>query len=520
VGKLHIHWRRWILAAAVVAVVWLYAYLVLRASWVSDDSIITLRTVDNFLHGYGLRWNVGERVQTYTHPLWLLWLIMAGWVSKADLVKVLFVSGWLMSGTVMVILVWKFRQRPYALLLGVTILALSKAYIDFSTSGLENPLSHLLAILFFLTALDCRGEKRLPLLFLLGGLAAVNRLDMILLYAPFLVYEIWITGWRKVWRPALVGLFPLIAWLIFSVVYYGFPLPNTAYAKLGAGIPQMTFLRMGWQYVQNSLLWGPITLTSVVFAGGLACLHKDKRYRWFMLGVLLYILLVVRDGGDFMSGRFFTTGLLLSVLVIIETLPRLTWRSALISLGIVVLLGAGVGERSPIFQPITKSQTPIWDGNHIADEGRFYCAYTCWQNLDNMKNFEWAKEGIAAAKSGISPQISGFIGMWGYYAGPAIDIIDYLGLGDPLMARLPMENNANWGHGHFPRYIPLGYVETVQLGVNTISEPCVNQAYTKLATVTAGPILSRERWKNILYLNSPWGMQSIESCRPAPKVNR
>src|SRR5512138_1134627 len=43
-----------------------------RTAWVCDDAYITFRTIDNFVHGYGLRWNVDERVQAFTHPLWLL----------------------------------------------------------------------------------------------------------------------------------------------------------------------------------------------------------------------------------------------------------------------------------------------------------------------------------------------------------------------------------------------------------------------------------------------------------------
>ena len=41
-------------------------------AWVADDASITFRVVDNLLGGYGLRWNVDERVEVATHPLWLL----------------------------------------------------------------------------------------------------------------------------------------------------------------------------------------------------------------------------------------------------------------------------------------------------------------------------------------------------------------------------------------------------------------------------------------------------------------
>jgi len=48
--------------------------VVARTAWMSDDAFITLRTVDNFVNGYGLTWNVGERVQAYTHPGWMFFL--------------------------------------------------------------------------------------------------------------------------------------------------------------------------------------------------------------------------------------------------------------------------------------------------------------------------------------------------------------------------------------------------------------------------------------------------------------
>ena len=48
-----------------------FTVIVLRSAWLSDDAYITFRTVDNFINGYGLRWNIAERVQSYTNPLWM-----------------------------------------------------------------------------------------------------------------------------------------------------------------------------------------------------------------------------------------------------------------------------------------------------------------------------------------------------------------------------------------------------------------------------------------------------------------
>ena len=49
----------------------LFTIVLVRNAWMSDDAYITFRTVDNFVHGYGLTWNITERVETYSNPLWM-----------------------------------------------------------------------------------------------------------------------------------------------------------------------------------------------------------------------------------------------------------------------------------------------------------------------------------------------------------------------------------------------------------------------------------------------------------------
>ena len=51
-----------------------FALILLRTAWVGDDAYIAFRTVDNLVNGYGLTWNVDERVQAFTCPLWVILL--------------------------------------------------------------------------------------------------------------------------------------------------------------------------------------------------------------------------------------------------------------------------------------------------------------------------------------------------------------------------------------------------------------------------------------------------------------
>ena len=57
--------------------------LILRTAWVSDDAYLTLRSLEHAASGFGVRWNVADRVQVYDHPLWLL-LLLAGRLVSAE----------------------------------------------------------------------------------------------------------------------------------------------------------------------------------------------------------------------------------------------------------------------------------------------------------------------------------------------------------------------------------------------------------------------------------------------------
>jgi arabinofuranosyltransferase len=89
--------------------------------------------------------------------------------------------------------------------------------------------------------------------------------------------------------------------------------------------------------------------------------------------------------------------------------------------------------------------------------------------------------------------------MYGYFAGPLVHIIDPLGLGDPLMARLPVKDN--WRIGHFVREVPEGYTDTVRSGKNALTDPAIGLLYEKVKRITQDPLWSRRRWRAIWSLN-------------------
>ena len=59
------------------------AIVVVRSAWLNDDAYFSARTLDNWGNGYGLTWNVDERVQAYTHPLWLFLIAAPFFISHS-----------------------------------------------------------------------------------------------------------------------------------------------------------------------------------------------------------------------------------------------------------------------------------------------------------------------------------------------------------------------------------------------------------------------------------------------------
>ncbi|HEY7575694.1 MAG TPA: hypothetical protein VIB08_11055, partial [Thermoanaerobaculia bacterium] len=84
------------------------------------------------------------------------------------------------------------------------------------------------------------------------------------------------------------------------------------------------------------------------------------------------------------------------------------------------------------------------------------------------------------------------IGYFAYAAGPEKIVVDYCGLGDPLLARLPACNVSSpdfWKSGHFYRLPPDGYLESLASGQNRIQNPAVRAYYDALLRVVRGPDL-------------------------------
>ncbi len=505
--------RRWIFAAGAATVV--MGGLIVKNAWISDDAFITFRTVDNALAGYGLVYNVGERVQSYTHPLWMMLLV---------LLKALFGELYYATIGLSVLLslaafgmVIQSTSGSRQVLLTAIALTSSKAFMDYTTSGLENPLTYLLMGLYIVRAPGPSPKpKSLFIASLIGSLAALNRLDTLLMTLPLLAYLGWTNRSMRSFTAILLGQLPLLLWTLFSLVYYGAPVANTVYAKLDTGVPTAILLAQGTAYFAEVLRHDPATLFTIFFGVGLGIFTRRGTNVFLSLGIALYLFYIIYVGGDFMAGRFLSAPLLATVALTARHSRK--WRAPYVGVACTSLLvlslpsvhgnllsGPRYGEvplvETEQFGPLPLS---LIDESGISDERGFYYPATGLLRPDGgaFPSHQWARWGKEKRSGGSEVVVGYAIGMFGYYAGPQIHVIDTNALNDFLLARLPVPRGDIPRIGHFARELPSGYYETVLTGENQIKDPSLAEFYNAVRLVTQAPLFSEGR------INAIWKMNT------------
>lgn len=477
------------LAAALSAA---FAILVLFSAWLCDDAYVVFRVVENAWLGHGLRWNIAERVQAYTCPLWTLLLLPLRALIGHGPTAALF--GNALCAAFLVAAFWKrLREDPSRLVLLLAALCGSKAVVEFSTSGLENALGALLVALFAFSAPGEHPTRNALVSHLaLAGLAVVHRLDHALLVGPAALLAL-LRAQRADRLPALLAgaLFPLL-WEGFAVLYYGDIVPNTAHAKLGVDGKRGILLDAGFAYVAH--LWRHDVLTALAFLTALpGLLFGPLERRVIFASALAYASWVVWIGGDFMGGRFFVSPFVLVLAAwTIGPLPLPALArpaAATVWVGIAAALPHSGFRASP---------QDRWDGSKevtgTIDERLYY-----YQNEGLLSPSRIRRRPGPDGRS-FHVAMTGMIGVAGYEAGPTMHLLDPIGLSDPLIARMPPQDPSLFGFrpGHILRATPVGYIESLQSGRNQIPSPPLARLWDDLVLVTRAPLLSEGRFGAIL----------------------
>jgi arabinofuranosyltransferase len=490
--------------------------VLLGSAWLCDDAFITFRTVKNALAGQGLTWNPDERVQAYTHPAWMLLSLLACSVSGECFFSVLAVAACLTFATVLW-LVYRLREQPLMAAALIVALSSSLAFVEYAVCGLENPLLFCLLALFAGLIARPAAEQRLAFVGLIASGILLSRSDAGLIVGPCCI-ELLLRRrdrWRAC-RELFLGLGPVFAWELFSLVYYGSFVPNTAIAKLNVDVPTEQLLGHGAAYLVDSLRRDPISLIVTLASVSLLLRSRERRNNAVVAGILLYVGYLLRIGGDFMSGRFVGSLLIWALAAVVyggrfAALSRASQRGLLCALCAYGVLwprspwhvdlahGAGLGF-SELVLP-----------NGIADERAYYYPST------GLLPVLLARREIAARKLPLPPFPSALrgmkfarqsglvteqsmVGFFGYFVGEKY-VVDRWALTDPFLARLPFRSTAGFRPGHYPRELPDGYLASLKTGRNRLTDPKLARLYDNVRAVVRGPLFTRKRWQAIRCLN-------------------
>ncbi|MFO1078083.1 MAG: hypothetical protein U1E73_10225 [Planctomycetota bacterium] len=470
----------------------------LAAAWISDDGLVTLRTVENLAAGDGFRWNLAERTQTATHPLWILVAAAARWLSGE-----LYATVIALSLACSVFAAWRIarRARTVATALAVVPIAMlcSRTFVDFATGGLENPLVYALAALFVDAWFDddAPRARRLRRLATLGGLLVLARIDLVLLFAPCVLAAARGLRWREIVVALVPGTALLLAWAAFALVYFGTVVPTPGYGKaLALDVPALELLRQGGRYLVDLGWRDPAAALALAALLVLAAARRTALWLAPAAGLVLQTAYTLRVGGDFMAGRFFSAALVFALAVLARGLAR----APAIAFAAACVGGTLLAPGRPPWLDVAPPQAATLAHDGIGDERAFWAGHLAlWSGTRDWPAYgAFTAPLVAAGRT--RPMVGLFhaVGDPGMRAGPLVHVVEPF-ICDPLLTRLPIADPQHWRVGHYKRRIPEGYLETLATGENRLHHAGLARYYETLRTVLRAPLFAPARlaamWK-------------------------
>lgn len=404
-----------------------------------DDAYIFFRYAEHWIQGHGPVWNVGERVEGYSSPLWLAVVTVAGrcFGTFEPAVHVISIAFGVAALGALFLLTASMTRSAWAGLAAALLLASDRTYALWSTSGMETRLFSLLLVVSAL--LVRRGSS--------GRLSSIERwlpgpvLALLCLARPegalfagfFVLFLILrrrsVPFDRRIWISLGTGGAALAAHLFFRRLYYGDFLPNTFYAKVPGLDPSS-----GTAYLTDFARSFPL-ISLAAALGLLAHLGLAVVRRRWTFGSLLavttvaYLAYVVAIGGGFMEFRFLDPVITLTVVLFVTALWTVhrtsRHRLAPILTATVVILLATVGLNHGM---------QFEDRDHmVMNRSEMWHESTrVWSMIGrSFGRFARPEESLATTAAGAIPYFS------------KLRALDQFGLNDAVIAHAPpFEDNA------------------------------------------------------------------------------
>jgi arabinofuranosyltransferase len=295
--------------------------------WVDEDAFINFRVIHNLLAGHGPVFNVGERVEVDSDPLWMFTLALVHAVlpfASLEWTSVVLglacTAGGFFSGGVAVARLGARHGEGTVFPIGLLMVSVVAGVWEFMTSGLEMSMVFLWLGCSFLLLVRVATRRRGSLgAAVVVGLGTLIRPELGLSSVVFICAIVvlvtsptWAGRMGRVRRSLVVVASALalpVAYQVFRMGYYALLVPSTGLAKAAGSswwTQGSTYL---WNFVAPYALWLPLGLGAVIVG--------VRMVRWWgsgdRTGVLLLatpllvglvdLLYVVEVGGDYMHAR-------------------------------------------------------------------------------------------------------------------------------------------------------------------------------------------------------------------------
>jgi arabinofuranosyltransferase len=492
--------RWWPLVVPLIIVLigaWLYR-------WVDEDAFINFRLIDNLLAGHGLVFNVGERVEVDSDPLWIFSLtalhevlpfIALEWLSVL-LGLVCTAAGFVTGGRGIQQLAHS-RGESTVFPLGLLMVSVVAGVWEFATSGLEMSMVFLWlgSSFLLLVRVEARRRRAWPAAVVMG-LGPLIRPELALGSIVFVVVLLvvvvapgWVRTGRRILRCGLVLAASLalpVAFQLFRMGYYALVVPNTGLAKAGGSAWWSQGLTYLWNFMAPYTLWLPLLLAApFVVLPARAWWRRGDRMGVVLLATpivvgLADVLYVVHVGGDYMHARLLLPGFFALCLPIFVSARQARSLLVIPLVGITVWAAVSAGWLRYVPPPVT-SLNP--QAVFISNERNSWISATRQAHPITAADYRLALSGSAGAllnrlahrvprghqqllvitnpfapikPAGVVPARSALpftlsvnvpaIGVIGYLAGPDVYIFDSYSLANPIGSHTVIVRHARPGH--------------------------------------------------------------------------
>ena len=250
-----------------------------------DDAFIGFQYIDNFLGGFGLTFNAGERIEGVTNIGWLLLLIPFAYaIQVAVAAKIV---AFVLIGVLFLImdrLLKQFDFNPAVRLAIPAVTAFSFCLWYFSFSGMETSLA---ALILMLAVYSTAHRKFIATGLLLGALFSVRPETVVILplWAALMFMKEWKLNRDMTFGVAIFGLVIVITELL-RYIYFGDLLPNTFYSKnepFEIILSRVLSLPVNLHNIKNIAEPFNNIITLAIMGFGVAVMYRIKRETGLLL---------------------------------------------------------------------------------------------------------------------------------------------------------------------------------------------------------------------------------------------